>query len=75
MNSVYVFATVKIHPKHYRRCVTNLCMSGTTPHKPFSNDLLVLCVGDAKLSLLQEVVTHVAELHKPPYCMTMSICP
>jgi hypothetical protein len=31
--------------------------------------------GDAKLSLLQEVVTHVAELRKPPYCMTISVCP
>jgi hypothetical protein len=23
----------------------------------------------------QEVVTHVTELRKPPYCMTISICP
>jgi hypothetical protein len=28
---------------------------------------------DAKLSLLQEVVTHSTELHKPPYCMTISV--
>jgi hypothetical protein len=29
----------------------------------------------AKLSLLQGLVTHVTELHKPQYCMTMSVCP
>jgi hypothetical protein len=29
----------------------------------------------AKLSLLQEVVTHVTELRKPQYCMTISVCP
>ena len=29
----------------------------------------------AKLSLLQEVVTHVTELCKPQYCMTISVCP
>ena len=34
-----------------------------------------ICVGDPKLSLLQEVVTHVIELRKPPYCMTISVCP
>ena len=39
------------------------------------NHWLVLCVRDAKLSLLQEVVTHVTELCKPPYCMTISVCP
>jgi hypothetical protein len=71
MNSVAVSSTVKIHRKHYRSCVTHLCTSGTTSHKPFSNDWLVLCVGDAKLSL-QEVATHVTELRKPPYCMTIS---
>jgi len=75
MNSVDVFATVKIHWKHYRSCVTHLCTSGTTSHKPLCNDWLVLCVGDVKLSLLQEVVTHVTELLKPPYCMTISVCP
>ena len=48
-----------------------LCTSGTTSHKL----LLVLSVGDAKLLLLQEVVTHVTELRKPPYCMTISVCP
>jgi hypothetical protein len=31
--------------------------------------------GDANLSLLQEVVTHVTELCKPPYCMTIFVCP
>jgi hypothetical protein len=36
---------------------------------------LVLCIGDAKLPLLQEVVTHVTELRKPPYYMTISVCP
>jgi hypothetical protein len=41
--------------------VTHLCTSGTTSQKPFSSDWLVLCVGDAKLSL-QEVATHVTEL-------------
>jgi hypothetical protein len=61
-------------PENYRSCITRLCTSGTTSHKPLSNDWLVLCVGDAKLSLLQEVVTHVAELRKPPYCMTISVC-
>jgi hypothetical protein len=30
MNSVDVFATIKIHWKHYRSCVTLLCTSGTT---------------------------------------------
>ena len=75
INSVGVFATVKIHRKHYRSCVTHLCTSGTTSHKPLSNDWLVLCVGDAKLSLMQEVVTHVTELSKPPHCMTISVCP
>jgi hypothetical protein len=30
-----------------------------------------LCVGNAKLSL-QEVITHVTELRKPPYCMMIS---
>jgi hypothetical protein len=29
----------------------------------------------AKLSLLQEVVTHVTELRKPQYCMKISVCP
>jgi hypothetical protein len=77
MNSVVVFATVKIHRKHYISCVTHLCTSGTTSHKPLSNDWLVLCVGDAKLSLLQEVVTrtHVTEPRKPPYCVTIFVCP
>ena len=75
MNSVDVFAAVKIHRKHYRSCVTHLCTSRTTSNKPLSNGWLVLCVGDAKLSLLQEVVTHVTELRKPPYCMTISVCP
>ena len=64
---------VKIHRKHYRSCVTNLCTSGTTSHTPLSNDWLVLCVGDAKLSLLKEVIIHVTELRKPPYCMTISV--
>jgi transposase len=57
-NSVDVFATVKIHRKHYRSCLTHLCTSGTTSYKPLSNDWLVLGVGDAKLSCLQKVVTH-----------------
>jgi hypothetical protein len=38
MNSVEVFATVKFHRKHYRSCVTHLWTSGTTSHKPLSND-------------------------------------
>jgi hypothetical protein len=38
MNSVDVFATVKIHRKHYRNWVMHLCTSGTTSHKPLSND-------------------------------------
>jgi hypothetical protein len=46
MNSVDVFATVKIHRKHYRSCATHLCTSGTTSLKPLSNDWLVLWVGD-----------------------------
>ena len=69
-----LFATVNIHRKHYWSCVTHLCTSGTTSHNPLSNDWLVLCVGDAKLSLLQEVVTHVTKLPKPPYCMIISVC-
>jgi hypothetical protein len=78
MNSVDVFATVQINRKHYGSCVTHLCTSGTTSHKPLSNDWLVICVRDAKLSLLQEVVTHVTELRKPfilhdNFCLSM-IC-
>jgi hypothetical protein len=69
MNSVDVFATINIHRKHHRNWVTHLCTSGTTSHKPLSNKWLVLCVRDAKLSLLQEVFTHVTELHKPPHCI------
>ena len=61
--------------KHYRSCVTHLCTSGTTSHKFVSNDWLAICIIYAKLSLLQEVVTHVTELRKPPYCMTISVCP
>ena len=38
MNSVDVSATVTTHRKHYRSCVTHLCTSGTTSHKPVSND-------------------------------------
>jgi hypothetical protein len=34
INSVDVFITVKIH----RSCVTHLCTSGTTSHKPLFND-------------------------------------
>jgi hypothetical protein len=30
---------------------------------------------NSNLSLLQEVVTHVTELRKTPYCMTISVCP
>ena len=41
MNSVDVFATVIIHRKHHRSCMTHLCMSGTTSHKPLSNDWLI----------------------------------
>jgi hypothetical protein len=63
----------KIYRKHYRSCVTHLCTSETASHKPLSNNWLVLCVRDAKLFLLQEVVTHVTELRKPPYCMTISV--
>jgi hypothetical protein len=47
MNSVDVFATVKIHQKHYGSCVTHLCTSGTTSHNPISNDWLVLWVAEA----------------------------
>ena len=74
MTSVDVFAIVKIHRNHYRRCVAHLCTSETTSHKPLSNDWLALCVGDAKLSLLQKVVTHITELRKPPYYMVISVC-
>ena len=44
-----------------------------TSHKPFSNDWLVLCVRDANMSLLQEVVIHVTEARKLLYCMTISV--
>jgi hypothetical protein len=47
MNSVDVFATVKIHREHNRSWVAHLWTSGTTSHKPLSNDWMVLCVGDA----------------------------
>jgi hypothetical protein len=57
MNSVDVFAAVKIHQKHYRSCVTYLCTSRTTSNKPLSNGWLVLCVRDAKLSLLHLVLS------------------
>ena len=67
LNPVDVFVTVKIHQKRYRSCMTHLCTSKATFHKPLSNDWLVLCVGDAKLSLRQEVVTHLTELRKPPF--------
>jgi hypothetical protein len=40
MNSVDVFAAVKIHRKHYRSCVTYLCTSRTTSNKPLSNGWL-----------------------------------
>jgi hypothetical protein len=70
-----VFVTVKIHQKRYRSCMTHLCTSKTTFHKPLSNDWFVLCVEDAKLSLLQEVVTHLTELRKPPFSMTISVYP
>ena len=65
---------VKIPRKHYRSYVTHLCRSGTTSHEPLSNDWLVLCVGDAKLSLPQDVVTHVTELRKPPCYMHDHFC-
>ena len=55
--------------------MTHFCTSKTTFHKPLSNDWFVLSVGDAKLSLLQEVVTHLTELRKPPFSMTVSVCP
>ena len=74
INSVDVFAIAAIHRKHYRSCVTHLCTSAKTSHTPLSNDWLVLCVGDTKLSLLQKMLTHVTELSKPPYCMTISVC-
>ena len=74
MNSVDVFATLKIHWTHYMSCVTHLCTSGTS-HRPLSNDWMVLCLDDAKLSLLQEVATHVTKLDKPPCCLTISVCP
>jgi hypothetical protein len=35
-----------------------LCTIGTTSQNALSNDCLVVCVGDAKLSLLQEVFKH-----------------
>jgi hypothetical protein len=41
-STVDVFATVKIHRKHYRSCVTHLCTSVTTSHTPLSNDWLVM---------------------------------
>ena len=71
MNSADLFATVKIHRKH-------LCKCGTASHKHLSNDWLVLWVGDAKLSLLQKVVTHVAEISQTSllhdtFCLSM-IC-
>ena len=75
INSVDVFATVTFHQRHYRNCVTHLCRSRTTPHTPLSNDWSVLRVGDAQLSLLQEVVTHVTEFRNPPYCITIYVCP
>jgi hypothetical protein len=74
MNSVDVFAIVKIHRKHHRSCMTHLSTYGTTSDKSLSNDWLFLCVGDAKLSLLQEVVTHVTELRELP-CMIIFVCP
>jgi hypothetical protein len=38
MNSAEVLAIVNVHLKHYKNCVTYLCTSGTTSHKPLSND-------------------------------------
>lgn len=63
VNSVDVFDTVKLHWKHYRSWMTHLCTIEAISHKHLSKDWLVLCVGDA---VLQEVVTHVTELRKPP---------
>ena len=65
MNSADVFAIVKIHRKHYRSCVT----------QAFSQRLIGAMRRRAKLSLMEEVVTHVTELRKPQYCMTISVCP
>jgi hypothetical protein len=72
MNSLYVFATVKIYRKHYLSCVTHLCTSETTSHKPLCTDWLYAL---EKLSLLQEVVMYVIEISKLPYCTTIYVCP
>ena len=72
MNSLYVFTTVKIHRKHYLSCVTHLCLSETISHKPLST---IRSIASEKLSLLQEVVTHIIEIRRLPYCMIIYVCP
>ena len=62
-------------PETLQELGTHLCTSGTTSYKPLSNDWLILCVGDANVSLLQEVGTHISELRKPSYYMTIYVCP
>jgi hypothetical protein len=63
---------VKIHRKRYLSCVTHLCTTETTSHKPLCTDWIYAL---EKLSLLQEVVTHVIEISKLPYCTTIYVCP
>ena len=70
MNPVDVFATVKIHCKHNRSCVNT-----TGAVEQHSTSLYSTIDWLYALEMLQEVVTHVTELLKSPYCMTNYVCP
>jgi hypothetical protein len=69
----------RVHPINVQLVTDPVIMPAKEEHRCDSGseslDKQDLCVRDAKLSLLQEVVTHVTELRKHPYCMTISICP
>ena len=51
----------QIHWKHYRNCVMHVCMSGTTSHKPLSNDWLILCA-KGNMSFCQHLLSIVCRL-------------
>ena len=73
MNSVDMFSLVKIHRKHYRSCVTHLCTSGTTFHKPLSNDWLVLW--RRRCEAVDAARGGHTRYWTPETCMAISVCP
>jgi hypothetical protein len=63
MNSVDVFATVKIHRKHYRNWVMHLCTSGTTSHKPLSTDPVIMpAKKNTDVILVQKILTNTSNV-------------